>query len=47
MPLEVPGEGVQHLGEDFWADFLAYPPLVMPRLTVSCGQQGNGRDPAP
>ncbi|MFF8960152.1 class I SAM-dependent methyltransferase [Streptomyces sp. NPDC014894] len=31
VPLEVPDEGVRELGSEFWADFLANPPLVMLR----------------
>ncbi|MFJ2937398.1 class I SAM-dependent methyltransferase [Streptomyces sp. NPDC087219] len=31
VPLEVSDEGVKEFGEDFWADLLAHPPLVMLR----------------
>lgn len=31
VPLEVPDDGVRAMGEPYWADFLANPPLVMLR----------------
>ncbi|MGW6399283.1 hypothetical protein [Streptomyces sp. NPDC055134] len=34
VPLKVSDAGVREFGADFWADFLATPPLEMPRLTT-------------
>ncbi|WP_424889295.1 class I SAM-dependent methyltransferase [Streptomyces sp. XH2] len=35
VPLEVPEDGLAAFGEEFWADFLANPPLVMLRCTAA------------